>query len=224
VDLILVLVQAALAAGVLAGLLLRGRVHLAWFFSFYLVCIALIDVLFGVWSKRFLTWGFWFASEATQVSLKIGMALELSALILRAFPMARRIARLGLWLILGFTTASIVAAQPTTLTTWIKVALPRAQYGVAYVFAWLLAVVLWFRVPLHPLHKAILMALVPYLLMFTLGAQVLESWEWTVQDEASLFNVIAFIVVLCVWLWAAWRRDEQPDVAPGVVKTVQPWL
>lgn len=216
-------VQAVLAAAVLAGLVYRSRLHLTWSFGLYLLAVIIYDALALASSETFRTWELWFAVEAIHVALKVAMGLELSALIFSAFPAARRVGRFGLWIVLVATVVSIVMVWPVSLGTWIREALPRAQYGAAYLFSWLLAVVLWYRIPLHRLHKAILTAIVPYLLFFTVGIEIVKRLDGNVGEWGALSNVLAFIAVLCVWLHAAWRRDEQPDVAPGVVKTVQPW-
>lgn len=216
-------VQAVLLVAVLSGLLYRSRLHLTWSFGLYLLAVIIYDVLAVASPETFRTWEVWAILEATHALLKVAMGLELSSLIFKAFPGARRLGRLGLWLILTATVVSIVMVWPTSTGKWIRDGLPRAQYGAAYVFSWLLAVVLWYRIPLHPLHKAILTALVPYLLFFTVGLEVMKWLDWQVGDWGAVANVLAFIGVLAVWVRAAWRRDEQTDVAPDVAKAVQPW-
>jgi hypothetical protein len=76
---------------------------------------------------------------------------------------------------------------------------------------------------LHFLHKTILMALTPYMLVFTVILQALETHGWTGSSDASYLNMLAFLAVLGCCLIATWRPGEQGDVHPSVAKTVQPW-
>lgn len=216
------LLQCALALAVVVGLLARGRLYMGWSFGLYLVSFAAFGTLMGLLPDRFMTWPFWLASEATLATLKAALALELSALIFRAFPAAGRVGRFGLVAILFGTIAWIASANPGSLAEWVRVA-PRAQCGGAFLFAWLLGVVLWYRIPLHPLHKAILMALTPYLLVFTVTMQALETFRWSGSDDVRFLYTLVFAAVLGSWLRPAWRREEVSDVHPSVAKTVQPW-
>jgi hypothetical protein len=219
----LTLVQGAVATATVVGVAVRGRLRLGWAFALYLVSIAIFDTLFGLWPNRFVTWPFWLACEATYASLKVALALELSGLLFRAFPAAGRAARFGLLAVLAGTCAWIAIASPSSLGEWIRVGVPRAKFGEAFLFAWLLAVVLWFRIPLHSLHKAILIALAPYLLVFTVILQALETYGWTGSGDLSYLNMLVFLGVLVSWLITAWRHEEQSEVHPSVAKVVQPW-
>ena len=213
----------ALSGACLIGLAVRGRLRLGWSFGLYLSSIVVFNVLMGFWRDRFLTWGHWLAFELTHATLKIALALELSFLLFRAFPAAGRLARFGLAGILVAASVWIASANPTSLGVWIRVVMPQVKCGEALLFMWLLMVVLWYRIPLHPLHKAILMALAPYLLVFSVGLQALQTFEFAGAQHWGYLNTVAFIGVLGSWIYAAWRPEERSDVHPGVAKTVQPW-
>jgi len=83
---------------------------------------------------------------------------------------------------------------------------------------WLLTAVagliLWYRLPVHPLPKAILVGLVPYLLVFTVSLNLMESRGWEIRASASYLNTLAYLLVLVYWTFAAWRPGEAPVKAP----------
>jgi hypothetical protein len=74
--------------------------------------------------------------------------------------------------------------------------------------------VLWYRLPVHPLHKAILVGLVPYLLMFSLSLSWVESQGWAVRANASFLSTLSFLLVLVYWTYVAWRPHEAAVRAP----------
>jgi hypothetical protein len=223
VDLSITILIGVLAAVTLAGLGVRRRLRLSWSLGLYLLSIAIINALLALWPGRFLTWPYYVAIEITHASLKVAMAIELSRLVFRAFPTAGRFARFGLFVILVIATTWVASSSPSTMDQWVRVALPRLKCGEALMLTWLLMVVLWYRIPLHFLHKAILMALAPYLLIFAVGLQALHTFRWAGFSQWRYLNLIAFIGVLGSLLYCAWRPEDQEDVHASVAKTVQPW-
>jgi hypothetical protein len=212
-----------LAAAVLAGLAVRGRVRLSWSFSAYLLSVAFFNTAVTLWPDRFLTWSYWLAVEMTHSTLKVALAIELAALLFRSFPAAGRMARLGLAAIIVASVVWIASGSPTSVGTWIRVAMPRVKVCEAFLLTWLLMVVLWYRIPLHFLHKMILTALAPYLLVFSVGLQAMETFGWGGVGSWRPLHLVASAALLAAWLYAAWRPDEHTGVHPGVAKVVQPW-
>ena len=74
--------------------------------------------------------------------------------------------------------------------------------------------ILWYRLPVHPLHKAILVGLVPYLLVFSVSLNLLESRGWEILPVVSYLHTLAFLAVLVYWMVTAWRPDEALVKAP----------
>jgi hypothetical protein len=215
--------QGAVAAVAFVGLTRRGRLRLGWSFALYLVSITIFNTLMGLWPGRFLNWPTWLFRELTYAGLKVALAIELSGLLFRAFPSARQTARTGLLAIFSVSAAWIAMASPGSLGEWIRLGVPRIKCGEAFLLAWLLMVVLWYRIPLHSHHKAILMAFAPYLLVFTVFLQALETYGWTGTSDVNYLNMLVFLGVLIYWLIVAWRPEEVSEVHPSVAKTVQPW-
>jgi len=217
------LLQGAVAAVTIVGLTMRGRLRLCWSFILYLGSITIFNTLMGIWPDQFLTWPVWLVRELAYAVVKVALAIELSRLLFRSFPTARRTAHYGLLLVLGACAAWIATASPGSLGEWIRIGVPRVKCSEAFLLAWLLLVVLWYRIPLHSLHKAILIALAPYLLVFTVFLQALETHGWTGNSEMNYLNMFVFLAVLICWLVVAWRHEDAHEVHPGVAKTVQPW-
>jgi cell division protein FtsW (lipid II flippase) len=82
---------------------------------------------------------------------------------------------------------------------------PNVNDGTVWLFIALGGICLWYHLPLDSLHKAVLIGLVPYLLVYSvvLRAVVALGWEsgWVVNRTAPL----AYLVLLAYWAYVAWR-------------------
>jgi hypothetical protein len=93
---------------------------------------------------------------------------------------------------------------------------PLVLFGAIWLLTGIAAVILWYRLPVHPLHKAILVGLVPYLLVFTISLNLIESWGWwEVDDFVIFFPTLAWLLVLGFWTVVAWRPGDVPVRAPA---------
>jgi hypothetical protein len=207
-----------LIACALIGLTVRRRVGVCWSFPAYLSVIALSDLLMLLWPEPF--WRLWFftGKEFVITVLRFAMALELTYRTFRAFPSARATAR-GVLLLVLLATLVIVFfgtgnLEPPEGAPALGPLMTRVQPRVLSGSIWLLTAVagliLWYRLPVHPLHKAILVGLVPYLLIFSVSLNLIESQGWETAASASYLNTLAFLLVLLYWTYAAWRPDEVP--------------
>jgi hypothetical protein len=91
---------------------------------------------------------------------------------------------------------------------------PRVLNGSVWLLTAIAGLILWYRLPVRPLHKAILVGLVPYLLVFSVSMNLLESRGWGIVEIASYLHTLAFLLALVYWTFAAWRPDEAPAKAP----------
>lgn len=214
----------------LAGLLRRQRVRLAYAFPVYLVAIVVMSSLTGLWPERFHTWSFYWFKEAVYSVLKVGVAAELAVRVLQAFPAARRAARAVFLLVLGITLVAAWAASPDEPASgqagWAQLALslnPRINNGTAWLFGALFALILYYRLPLHPLHKAIAFGFMAYLLFLSFGLDQVKRSEFAHRALVSYASSIGYALVAAFWARAAWRRDKPPPVSREVVDRLQPW-
>jgi hypothetical protein len=202
----------------LAGLIVRRRAGVCWSFVVYLGVIAVSDLLMLLWPDQF--WRIWFfaGKEFVITVFRFAVALELTYRTFRAFPSARATARGVLLLVLMVTLAIVFlgsgdltpskgAPELGPLITRVQ---PRVLSGSIWLLTAVAGLILWYRLPVHPLHKAILVGLVPYLLVFSVSLNWLESRGWEVRAGAGYLNTLAFLSVLVYWTYAAWRPDEAP--------------
>jgi hypothetical protein len=216
----------------LIGLVVRRRLRLVYVFPVYLLAVLVLSSLVGVWPKRFHTWSFYWAVESVYSLLKIGVVAELTVRIFNAFPAARRVARAAFLVVLAITVVSTWYASPGPAfgargeRQWADLVLalhPRITNGTAWLFGALFAVILYYRLPLHPLHKAIAFGFMAYLLLLTYGLDLVKRSEFGALRVASYASTLGYTLVAAYWAWAAWRRDDPPPVDPGVVDHLQPW-
>ena len=94
---------------------------------------------------------------------------------------------------------------------------PRVLNGSIWLFTAIAALILWYRLPVEPFHKAVLLSYVPYLLVFTVTMNVLGSLGWAGWERGwavRYFNQLAYLALMMHWARAAWRRVEAPARPP----------
>jgi hypothetical protein len=218
---------------VLTGLVARRRARLCIAFSVYLAAVAVTGTLILVRPDRFFVWSFYVPKEFGLNLLKLLIVLELSARIFQAFAAARRTAVVILLVVLGATAVSIALApsdpalqdrnlnvRAATLMASLQ---PRIANGTAWLFGSVFILILYYRIPLHPFHRAIAFGFMPYLLLTTVLFDQLRRHDFGIAPYLSSVDTLSYLLLLAYWAWAAWRRDPPPPVAPEVVSRLQPW-
>lgn len=170
------------------------------------------------------SWTIWLAGEFTLAVLKFALAAELGWRMFVSLPGARATLASSL-LFVTLVTLWAVLAAPTGAPAQVvaETALGPITHGTAWVFGALLAGTLYYRIPIHPLHRAILRAFVPYLLTFTVFLGLVNNYVWNADRLASYGKELAYLVVLAYWNVVFWRKSEAPRVAAQVMHTLQPW-
>jgi hypothetical protein len=218
------LVQLALALA-LAGLILRGRARLCYTFTTYLAAVLLTELLVNLWPGQFWAWSFWHFRQAVFDGLKLGIAFELAYWIFLGFPGAAHSARSVILLILVGILLAIVALpneQGQDPGGFLFGTLrPRLEIGAAWIFTALTGLVQWYRIPLHPQHKAIMIGFVPYLVVFSAVTKLVTEYGWSYW--LITLDPAAYLVTCSWWAWTAWRREAVLDADPKVVARLQPW-
>jgi len=218
------LVTLAIALAV-AGLSIRGHARYCRAFTAYLVFVLVTDLLVMSWPDRFWTWPFWFFQQTMADVLKIVVALELAYWIFLGFPGAARSARGVLLLLLVATLLAVVAlpneASRDTRGYLIGSLRPRLQIGALWVFTALAGLVRWYRVPLHPMHRTIILGFVAYLTIFGTFLHLVADYGWSRHVETA--EPIAYLAACSWWAWEGWRREPALDADAAVVARLQPW-
>jgi hypothetical protein len=225
----------ALVLTVLTGLFVRGRYRVCYLFVLYLFVVLGADILLLLGTKKvegdgilmsvlgakgFYSRKFWFIKELSINLLRFGVALELAYRTFRAFPGARSTARGVLLLLIGITLVSVLAVTPQVsaensddrIEQVVGRLQPRALNGTVWLLTGIAGVVLWYRLPVDHFHKAILIGLVPFLLVFTIGLSLIETNNWNPGTVKSVNNLhtVAYQFLLAFWAWAAWAPFRAP--------------
>jgi len=221
-------------AAVLAGVVARRR-HGSWvFFALFLSATLVTTLMMLLWPGRFYTPPFWRAKETVLNFLRFAMALELAYRTFRAFPGALATARWVLLLVLALTFAAVVTvsgpgfeSEHRNFESFLSELEPRVLYGSVWLFTAIAALILWYRLPVDPFHKSVVLSYVPYLLIFTVTVSVLgmlgrADWEkgWPIVS----LNQLAYLALMVYWARAAWRPIEEPSRPPKVRPPLPPSL
>jgi len=211
-----------LLVAALAGLYLRGRSGRCLAIVAYLWAALLGNALTTFWPDIFFNYEFWMRRQALFDVLKLLVGVEIALRAFRIFPGAR-----ATWERL--LAASIVVA--TTLGFWF---LPRdAPYGVLFAHqpqiiagtVWLFTitslVIVHYRIPIDPWHRAILLSFVPYQLVFTIVLTAIRSLGVSLHPAMSFLDSAAYLVLIAYWAQTAWRREEPLEVSPATRRALQ---
>jgi len=208
----------------LAGILVRHRARLCWSFTAYLGAILVCNSLASFWPERFVTDSFWTLKQALYDVLKMVIAVELTYRAFRAFPGAQAMARRVLFALLVLTSAVLVGlprdpSYPSGFLEWE----PRVLLGTIWLLNGVALLVIWYRVPLHRYHKAILLGFVPYLLVFVALLRMLRHYGWDILPLIQSAEPAAYLLLVGWWAYVAWEPEAAPDVSPAVLQRLQPW-
>jgi hypothetical protein len=213
---LVVCVGVALLSACLTGLFARRRQGLCVSFTLYLGAVLVSDTLVLLWPDRFHTWAFWVPKESVHNLLKFGIALELTLRTFRAFPAARRTAAGLVLAVLALTWFSVGPTPLGKVTGPEELALELQPYvlaGTLWLFIAISVLILWYRLPVAPLHKAVLLGFVPYLLIFTVAMNLLKAFGGNVRELVGYFKNAAYQALLLYWAYTAWRPG--PPVGRG---------
>lgn len=209
IEYVLLWLGSAILLVTFVGLFVRGRQRVCLSFTVYIAVVFLPQFLYTTWPNRFYNGEFWMLTEVTHCILKFAIVLEVAFLVLRRFPGASQTGRwAGLFVVWAIFFA--IVALPVENPDYYSLAgklLPRILNGTIWLFVALASVILWYRLPLHPLHKAIVLGFVPYLLVFSVAMTVLDTFGWEHRLPTAYFHTVAYLTLVTYWAWAAWRPD-----------------
>jgi hypothetical protein len=178
-----------------------------------------------IWPDEFYKQWVWILAHGVFDALKIGIAFELGFRIFQAFPRAQATTRRVLFTLLCATSVALIGIP--VAATYQQVMLdwqPRVLTGTIWTMNGLALLITWYRVPVHPYHKAILLGFVPYLLVFTTLLSLTDRWGWAFFGPyLQAGEPVAYMLLMGFWAWSSWRRDTQPEVSPALVRLLQPW-
>jgi len=158
------------------------------------------------------TWETYMLHQVVSAALRFGVALELTYCIFGGFPAAASSARRVLLVILVATAVIALATLPrdATSTRMYSAAIPRMASAAIWMLTALAGLVLWYRLPLAPLPRAVLMGYAPYLLVFTIGMSLLfDPGLQHLRVWVVYLDPVAFFILTNYWLRMAWRTAPE---------------
>jgi hypothetical protein len=214
---------AALLVILLAGLLARRRYHLCRSFVVYVALVLAGDRLIVTWPETFDVASFWLLKESIYWGLKLAITTEIGLLTFARLPRARRILALLIAVLALAAIAAQLAPAPALagdVIPWLSAVSPRGQVSILVVMAAVLALAAYYRVPLHPFHRSILVGLSLYLVAYTGALTLLRESGASGYRTFLALDPAAYAATVGAWAWAAWRRAPAPS--PGA-RVLQPW-
>jgi hypothetical protein len=207
---------------VLAGLFRRRLYRFCYTFPAYLLAVWLGDVLQLVAPEIFYVWWFYATKEPLYAVLKLVVALEITALAYQAFPAAHAAARRAILAVLVALLPLLTIGVPygPDFPTLVREFQKRLTFGTILVFCATWALVLWYHLPLHRLHRAIIRGLVPYMLVFAAANELTLTFGWNIRDAVNTADALAWNLMLAYWAWEVWRT---PPAEPPFLQKLQRW-
>ena len=200
----------------LAGLASRRRFSLCWSFVAYAAAILVCGNLVALWPSRFYTPEFWAVKQTVYDVAKVAVALELAWRVVRAFPGAQRSARRGVVALFAAAAALAVVFPPRGAGMMGDVHM-RAVGVVVWLLGLAALVAMWYHLPIHSWHRALLLGFSAYLMVFTILLEVLRQSGWAAAAELGRLDGWAYLAVTCWWAVAAWRVERVPAGVPADV-------
>lgn len=194
-------------------LILRRHYQRMPLFTIYVGGVTLSNAIYAFHP----TWETWMLHQVVTAALRFGLALELTRCIFGAFPAAAVTARRVMLVILVFTAVTAVTTAPpdAIYTRMHAESIPRMASAAIWMLTALAGLVLWYRLPLAPLPRAILMGYAPYLLVFTIGMSLLfNAAAPQVRVLVGYVDPLAFFVLVHYWVRVAWRTAPESARLP----------
>jgi hypothetical protein len=226
-ELGIVILSESLVLLTLMGLVVRRHIITCRAFTLYLVVVLATDTMMLL--DSFDTMAFWLLKELLLLALKFAIALELISRAFDRFPGARATAHRVMRLVLGLTLVMVIwvaagwqgsaaGEQRDVATRIIGEFNTRILTATTWLYVAIAALILWYRLPMESMPKAILIGFVPYLIFFYMFLEL-----WTANNApkggwlASL-NTWAWPLLLSYWARSAWQpfRETMPRGASPV--------
>jgi hypothetical protein len=201
---------------IVVGILVRRRAGLCWSFLAYLSAILIGNSLALLWPDQFFNRSFHIMKTSVYNVLKLCVAAELTYRVFRAFPGALARARLFLAPIVTIVAVGIISV-PTGTDYYDIVSRynPQVQTGVIWLLSATAVLAVWYNIPLHFFHRAVLLGFSSYLIVFATSSNLLRSFGFDrMVDLVNYVDTYAYLALVTWWTIAAWRSGDALEIAP----------
>jgi hypothetical protein len=108
----------------------------------------------------------------------------------------------------------LAGSDASSYETAVKDFYPRVMDGTVWLFASTLVLAWFYRVPLHPFHRAILVTLAAYTAFFGILLRLFSRYEFMAyRPYVNALNAIACMLLYAWWAYLAWRPLHAADLA-----------
>lgn len=213
-------VKVALLVTVL-GLAWRGRGRRCWAMWAYLWFALVGNTLTTTWPDVFFNMDFWARRQIAFDVLKLLVAGEVAFRALGAFPGAQASWRTSVLAGLSLAALLFLLLPHESAKGMLFVGQPQLVILTVWLFTMTALVVVFYRIPIDPWHRSILLGFGAYQLVFTaavgLGQQMgMPTFPWLQRLDS-----LAYLGLVCAWAWAAWRHEEELVVSPEVRRALR---
>jgi uncharacterized PurR-regulated membrane protein YhhQ (DUF165 family) len=222
-ELGLIAVCESLVVVTLAGLVARRHITNCWAFALYLLAVLATDT--AMLFDRFDTLAFWMLKEISLNALKFAIAFELMTRAFARFPGARATAQRAMRLVLVLTLVTLVwvaaawQVDPTGMSSREVAARiagefqPRLVTAATWLFVAIAGLILWYRLPVESMAKAILIGFVPYLIFSYMVLQLRNANQWPTGGWMPGLDAWAWPILMLYWARSAWQPFR--EIIPG---------
>jgi hypothetical protein len=193
----------------LVGLYRTGRSRRCLSVVAYLWVALLGNSLTTFWPEIFFEARFWSRRQALFDLLKLAMGLEVAWRAFAAFPGARATwdRLLAVSIVAGSSAAFLAVPRPPAYSVIFDLQ-PRIVAGTVWLFTITALIVVYYRIPLDDWHRAILLGLAPYQVVFTWLITSLHRPAWPL---VGFLEQVAYLAMIAWWARCAWRHEESLD-------------
>jgi hypothetical protein len=197
----------ALMLVAVVGVFARGWHRRCWTWIAYAVAIIVCGGLMSIWPASFYAkpYAFWWFSRDLYAVLRILVAVEISGHVFSSFPRAERLARVLVLLLLVSSVMPIALSVSQASHTAPYLRLNTATiclFGITSLLA------VWFNLPLHRWHRAVLLGLTVQLMIFTAVLGLLDAYGWELRHVLSSLSGVGSAVLAATWAVVAWTPER----------------
>lgn len=197
----------------LVGLLVRGHWRAWYSYALYVLVLPLFTLLYLA-DDRLYDKNVWMVQESLLNAIRFSMALELAGRTFRAFPGARSTLNVVLMVVVAATLALALPSYDPDhgYLNFVVNLQPRLLSGSVWLFTAIAALILWYRLPVLPVRKAILLSYLPYLIFSTAFLNLLNQFGWL--QGLQYLNQVVYLVLVTFWARVAWKLPVVSHSAP----------